>query len=149
MNLDVIPDITMLGRDDPHRRVVSTRPPTVGRLAALVHDRTARPETWWHLVRFDPAAPARVPLDGADGAGLWLIAWPPGYGTEAHAHAHDCGQVAILIAGELTEVTLTPHGGTERRLTVGRVRVHGGGHLHRLANPGPAYAVTLHARPAT
>lgn len=141
MNLDVIPDITMQGQDDPHRRANPERPPTIGRLAALVHDHIARPEDWWHLVRFDPAAPARVSLDGVEGIELWLTAWPPGHRMEPHAH----GRVVTLIAGELTEVTVTPGGVTERRLPVGRVRVHGGGHLREVANSGAAYAVTLHA----
>lgn len=143
MFLDVIPDITMHGQADPHGRAVSGRPPTVGRLAALVHEHTTRPDAWWHLVRFDPAAPVRVPLDGgAEGVALWLTAWPPGHRTEPHEH--DAGEVVTLIAGELAEVTITPRGASERRLAVGRVRVHGGGHLHELANPGAAYAVTLH-----
>jgi cysteine dioxygenase type I len=145
VTLDVVPDITMHGHDDPYRRAIADRPPTVGRLAALVHDHTVRPEDWWHLVRFDPAAPVRTPLNGAAGIELWLTAWPPGYRTEPYDH--DSGQVITLIAGELSDVTIGPHGATERRLPVGRVRVHGAGRVRELVNPAAAFAVTLHARP--
>lgn len=152
MDLDFVPDITMRGQDDPHQRMIIKRPPTVGQLAAVIHECTARPGDWWHLVRFDPARPSRVRLDEADGVELWLIVWPPGHRT--HLHDHDATQVAMLVAGELTEVAISPDGATERPLRINRVRVFarrtrssapGEGHLHELANPGSTYAITVHA----
>ncbi|TDB82020.1 hypothetical protein E1264_31935 [Actinomadura sp. KC216] len=54
------------------------------------------------------------------------------------------GQVSTLIAGELAEVTIAACGVTERPLRANRVRVHGGPHA-TLTNPGPAFAVSIHA----
>lgn len=133
MDLSVAPDLTMRGQDDPHGRAATAGPPTVGQLAARVRDLAGRPGEWWGLVRFDAAAPVHVPLDG----GTWLTTWPPGHGGTVH------GQVSTLIAGELAEVTITGRGVTERVLRANRVRVHGG--PHALTNPGPAFAVSLHA----
>ncbi|MBC6456952.1 cysteine dioxygenase [Actinomadura sp. HBU206391] len=155
MDLDLIPDITMHGQDDPHQRVITKRPPTVGRLAALIHEHMARPADWWHLVRFDAAQPVRTRLDGTEDIELWLTVWPPGHRT--HLHDHDATPVAMLVAGELTEVAISPDGATERPLRINRARVFarkapsgspGEGRLHELANPGPTYAITLHALPA-
>jgi hypothetical protein len=154
VDLDLVPDITMRGQDDPHGRVMAKRPPTVGQLAALVHEHTGRPGDWWHLVRFDPAGPVRVRLAGAEDTELWLTAWPPGCRTHLRPHEGGATQVAALIAGELAEVTIGPDGVTERPLRANRVRVFGGrprrgrdddGHLHELANPGASFAITLHA----
>jgi hypothetical protein len=142
VNLDMVPDLTMRGQDDPHGRAVAPRPPTVGQLAARVHALSARPGDWWHLARFEAAAPVRVPLVEADGIRLWLVTWPPGYRTDVHDH--NGTEVSTVFAGELAEVRITSRGVTERPLRANRVRVHGGGRTHELTNPGPAYAITLH-----
>lgn len=144
MNLDMVPDLTMRGQDDPHGRPVALRPPTVGQLAARIHDLAGRPGDWWRLVGFDPTAPVRVPLAETGGVRLWLTTWPPCHRTDLHDHG-DRTEVTMLAAGELTEVTILPGGVTERSLRPNRVRVHGGGHTHELHNPGPAYAITIHA----
>ncbi|GGT92468.1 MULTISPECIES: cysteine dioxygenase [Actinomadura] len=133
MDLSVVPDLTMRGQDDPHGRAAAVRPATVGQLAARVRDLAGRPAEWWRLVRFDAAGPVHLPLDGQ----TWLTTWPPGHGGTIRA------QVSTLIAGELAEVTITARGVTERPLRANRVRVHGGSHA--LTNPGPAFAVSLHA----
>ncbi|WP_067491449.1 cysteine dioxygenase [Actinomadura hibisca] len=140
----MVPDITMRGQDDPHGRALALRPPTVGQLAARVRDLAARPADWWPLVRFDPAAPARVGLDEVDGVRLWLTVWPPGHRTGVHDHAGT--EVSAVLAGELVEIKIDGDGVTGRPLRANRIRVHGGGHTHELTNPGPAYAVTLHAQ---
>ncbi|MEU8121603.1 cysteine dioxygenase [Spirillospora sp. NPDC049024] len=153
MDLSVVPDLTMRGQDDPHARVIALRPATVGQLAARVRALAGRPGEWWRLVRFDPDAPVHVPLDGE----IWLTTWPPGHGRTIRA------QVSTLIAGELAEVVITARGVTERPLRANRVRVHGGAHgvpggvpggeepyegSPELTNPGPAFAVSLHAAAA-
>jgi hypothetical protein len=154
VDLDLIPDITMHGQDDPHGRVITRRPPTVGQLAALVREHTGRPGDWWHHVRFDPAEPVSVRLTGTEDADVWLTAWPPGCRAHLRPHDGDAPQVATLIAGELAEVTIATDGVTERPLRANRVRVFGDpprprrgddGHLHELANPGTSFAITLHA----
>lgn len=132
MDLSLIPDLTMRGAPSPY-----ALPParTVGRLAALVRDLAARPDRWWHLVRFDGVP---VPLDG----GLWLSAWPPGRRRALTA------DVLIVLAGELAR----PGAGPVR---AGRVHVHGRSHgqshggrrPRELANPGPGFAITAHTGP--
>ncbi|MGH3243367.1 MAG: cysteine dioxygenase [Spirillospora sp.] len=129
----MVPDLTMRGQDDPHGRAITVRPPTVGQLAARISDLARRPEEWWGLAGFDPAGPVRVELAEQ----VWLTSWPPGPGGTVHA------QVSTLIAGELAVVTIAECGVTERPLRANRVRVHGG--PHALTNPGPAFAVSLHA----
>jgi Cysteine dioxygenase type I len=142
VDLDMVPDLTMRGQDDPHGRIVALRPPTVGQLAARVHALSASPGDWWPLVRFDTGGPVRVPLEESDGVRLWLVTWPPGYRTGVHDH--NGTEVSTVIAGELAEVRITPRGVTERPMRANRVCVHGGGRTHELTNPGPAYAITLH-----
>lgn len=146
----VIPDLTMRGMDDPHGRAAEgERPPTVGQLAARIHDLAARPADWWHLVTFEPDQLVRVRVEtGLAGAAhpveVWLTTWPPGHRTRVHGHGNATKATAV-VGGELVEVALTGQGATERPLRANRVRVHGGGHLHELANPGPGFAITLHA----
>ncbi|MFC6884350.1 MULTISPECIES: cysteine dioxygenase [Actinomadura] len=139
----MVPDLTMRGHDDPHGRTVRSRPPTVGQLAVRLRELAARPGDWWHRVAFDPDAPVRVALSEARGVRTWLVTWPPGHRTGVHDHGGT--SVSTVIAGELAEVTIASDGVAERPLRTNRVRVHGGGHAHELTNPGPAYAVTLHA----
>lgn len=143
MNLDMVPDITMRGQDDPRARQTTLRPPTVGRLAARIRGLAGRPGDWWHLVAFDPSAPVRIPLEADGGVRLWLTTWPPGYRGDLHDHG-GAPEVSMLTAGELAEVTISPNGVTERALRTNRIRVHVCGHTHGLVNPGPAYAVTVH-----
>lgn len=136
----MVPDLMMRGQDDPHGRALAVRPPTVGQLASLVRDLAGRPDLWWRLVGFDAAGPVRVPLDAPAGH-AWLVTWPPGHGGTVHA------RVSTLVAGELAAVTMTERGVTERPLRANRVRVHAG--PHALTNPGPAFAVSLHAGEAS
>jgi cysteine dioxygenase type I len=153
VNIDTIPDITMRGQADPHGRVTVRRPPTVGQLAARLAELAARPLDWGRLAPPDPTAQVRMRLslgtdtglDPADFAGIevWLTIWPPGHRTAVHDHT--APGVSTVIAGELAEVIIAAHGVTERPLPAGRVRVHGGGHTHQLANPGTSHAITLHA----
>ncbi|TDC94606.1 cysteine dioxygenase [Actinomadura sp. 7K507] len=130
----MVPDLTMRGQDDPHGRATTAHPPTIGQLAGLVRDLAGRPEEWWRLVGFDAVRPVHIRLDGQ----AWLTTWPPGHGGPVR------GQVSTLVAGELAEVTIAESGVTERPLRANRVRVHGGA-AHALTNPGPAFAVSLHA----
>jgi hypothetical protein len=131
VNLSVIPDLTMQGGASPY---VPAPALTVGRLAGLVREVAARPGEWWHLVRFDG-----VPVPLAAECELWLSAWPPGHRADLDA------QVLAVLAGELAERTITGQGVAERTLRANRVRVYGAGHPRELVNPGPAYAISLHA----
>jgi hypothetical protein len=131
----------MHGQDDPHGRPLSVRPPTVGQLAARVRELAARPDEWWRRVRFDTGEPRHITLDDDPWPTTWLTTWPPGHGGTVH------GGVSTLVAGELAVVTITERGVTERPLRANRVRVHGASQA--LTNPGPAFAVTLHAQAPT
>lgn len=131
MNLSVIPDLTMQGSDSPY----ATRPAvTVGRLAGLVRELAARPGDWWHLARFD-GVPVRLPGEPE----ILLYGWPPGH------RAAPAADVLAVLAGELSERTITDQGVAERAVRANRIRVYGAGHQRELVNPGPAYAVSLHA----
>ncbi|GAA0599122.1 cysteine dioxygenase [Actinomadura livida] len=135
----MVPDLTMRGQEDPHGRAITAHPPTVGQLAALVREVAGRPAEWWRLVGFDADRPVHVRLDDQ----VWLTTWPPGHGGPVR------GRVSTLLAGELAEVVIAESGVTERPLRANRVRVHGtaadGESPNALTNPGPAFAVSLHA----
>lgn len=131
MNLSVIPDLTLQGGDSPYAAAPAV---TVGRLAGVVRELSARPGEWWPLARFD-GSPVRLPGPYP----VWLTAWEPG-----RRAAPDADVLAVL-AGELSERTITGRGVAERTLRANRIRVYGGGDPRELVNPGPAYALTLHA----
>jgi hypothetical protein len=151
MNIDVVPDITMRGQDDPHGRPTAPRPPTVGQLATRLRALAGQSADWWPLIRFDPSRPSRTRLDRpaetGSGADLWLATWPPGHRADL-PDDHD-PEVSALIAGELIEVTIGPDGVAESPLRPGRIQVHAAagpsGRSRRLHNPGSTYAITLHA----
>lgn len=107
---------------------------TVGRLAGLVRELAARPADWWHLARFD-GVPVRLAAD----YGLWLTAWPPGHRAAPHA------DLLTVLGGELAEQTITERGVAERTLRANRVQVYGEGSPRELVNPGPGFAISLHA----
>lgn len=146
VNLSGIPDLTMQGDADlyaepstgPYDARPGTGSLTVGRLAALVRQVASRPGAWWHLVRFD-GAPVAVPPPVPASCELWLSAWPPGHRADPHA-----GVLAVL-AGELAERALTAEGVAERTLRANRVRVYGADRPRELVNPGPSFAISLHA----
>jgi hypothetical protein len=108
----------------------SPRGNTDGRLAGELSRLAAAPQRWWDLVRFDAAAPVRVPVPGAEGA--WLLVLPPGAVADC-----DCAR-ATLLAGEAVEGTAP--------LRAGRVRLHGGRAGHRVRGAGHGFSVTLHSK---
>ena len=130
MNVDLsaAPEIARLAAPfvAPPQSPGSPAPRTDGRHAGQLSELAADPRRWWDLVRFDPAAPLRVPVPGL--AGAWLLVLPPGAVTDC-----DCGY-ATLLAGEAAEAG--------RPLRAGRVRVHGlashGGASHGGASHGGA-----------
>ncbi len=132
MDLSVIPDLTMQGETRPGAPECTL---TAGRLAGLIQKLAARPDDWWHLVRFD-GVPVPVRFGGCE---LWLSAWPPGHHADPHA------DVLGVLAGELTERRINALGVAERTLRANRIQVYGGGTPRELVNPGPAYAISLHA----
>ncbi len=134
MNFSAIPDITQQVREP-----AAAGPPTIGRLAGVLRDVAARPAYWWQLARFD-GVPVALPAFPE----LWLRAWPPGHRAVPVAAP---GVLAVL-AGELAERTITEQGVAERTLRANRIRVYGTPLPRELLNPGPAYALSLHAAAA-
>jgi hypothetical protein len=135
-DFSVAPEIAQLAASFVPR-ADAPRPATAGRRAGELAAVAAAPQRWWDLVRFDPEAPVRVRLPGADD--LWLLIVPPGFVTDC-----DCGY-STLIAGEATE------GG--RSLRSGRVLLHGGGlggrgrRPHTVVGAEHGYSVSLHVKP--
>jgi hypothetical protein len=127
MNFSAIPDLTM----QSHESVDGL---TIGRLAGVVREIAAQPAYWWRLARFDG-----TPVLVAAASELWLSAWPPGHRADPHA------AVLTVLAGELSERTITDQGVAERTLRANRIRVYGADHPRELVNPGPGYALSLHA----
>ena len=76
------------------------------------------------------------------GITLWLTAWPPG-----HRAASDATVLAV-VAGELSERTITGQGVAERTLRANRIRVYGADNPRELVNLGHGYALSLHATTA-
>ncbi|WP_018653669.1 hypothetical protein [Actinomadura flavalba] len=140
----MVPDLMMRGQDDPHGRALAHRPATVGQLTDHLGTLTASPSAWWHRVDFDADTPQHVPLNTRPDIDAWLTVWPPGH--RAAPAAAGTTEVSTVLAGTLDEIIMSPQGVTERPLRPGRTRVHAPTTTRTLANPGPAYAITLHAR---
>lgn len=133
-DFSVAPEIAQLAVAVVPSPAAAPRPATAGRRAGDLAAAAAAPQRWWDLVRFDAAAPVRVPVPAADD--MWLLIVPPGFVTDC-----DCGY-STLIAGEATE------GG--RSLRPGRVLLHGGGrgrHPHTVLGAEHGYSVSLHVKP--
>jgi hypothetical protein len=131
-DLSVAPEIAQLAAPlaAPPQARAGSAPRTEGRLAGDLARLAAAPQRWWDLVRFDAAAPVRIPVPGAEGA--WLLILPPGGAADC-----DCSR-ATLLAGEATEAAAP--------LRAGRVRLHGGGAGHRVRGAGHGFSVTLHSK---
>jgi hypothetical protein len=168
MKLDtsVAPEIARLAT-----ATVAAAPATVGSLAACLRLLEADPQSWWDLVRFDPARPVRIAVaaPGRD-CEAWLLVLPPGHidgrPQPGHRAADQEGpgqegpgqegpgqegpdegwDVACLVAGAITEHAVAPPGRPGRPFLPGRIRVRGGQEPRRLVNTGSGYAVSLHAR---
>ena len=89
-DLSVAPEIAQLAAPfvPPPQSRAAAAPRTDGRLAGELSRLAAAPQRWWDLVRFDAAAPVRIPVPGAEGA--WLLVLPPGAWRTATAPAPRC-----------------------------------------------------------
>jgi hypothetical protein len=156
-DLSVAPEIAQLAVSlvsPPQSRAIPA-PHTAGRIAAALSSLAAAPQRWWDLVRFDPDAPARIPVPGADG--IWLLVLPPGATADC-----DC-RYATLLAGEAAESAKSAESAESaesplpppparqpsapapaRPLRPGRVRVHGRPAPHQIRGAGHGYSVSLH-----
>lgn len=132
-DLSVAPELAQFAQRRPADPVVSTLGTHADELTRLA----GTPQRWWDRVRFDPAAPLRIPLEAAPpgvslpAAETWLLVLPPRRAVEC-----DC-RLATLVAGEAAE--------DGRPLRPGRTLVHGdraARHVIRATDAG--YAVSLH-----
>ncbi|MGY1704612.1 cysteine dioxygenase [Geodermatophilus sp. SYSU D00697] len=98
---------------------------------------------WTHLLDPGLAADVLDPALHADlaAAQVWLLSWLPGQGTDLHDHGGSAGAFAVVRGTLSEEVGALPEA---RQLTAGRVRPFGPHHVHRVTNPAPEQAVSVH-----
>ncbi len=97
-----------------------------------------------HPVVIDPERRWYQRLEGDGYVDVWLISWATEQYAELHDHAGSLGALTV-VSGVLTETRWTAGGLRSRRLRAGRSVGFGLGHVHDVANPSPAPAVSVHA----
>ncbi|TYC22338.1 cysteine dioxygenase family protein [Micromonospora sp. MP36] len=110
--------------------------------------RWADPTGWPVPPHFDPAQRwyARLAADAA--YEVWALSWLPGQGTDLHDHGGSAGAFLVL-AGTLTEETVSGGRLRPHRLAAGTGRRFGVRHVHVVTNRGDRPAVSVHVyRPA-
>ncbi|MGC5020038.1 cysteine dioxygenase [Micromonospora sp. DT47] len=123
-----------------------TRTRTADLLA--VAGRYADPAGWPVPLRFDPTDRWYARLAVTDDHEVWALSWLPGQGTDLHDHG-GCSGAFLVVAGELTEETVSGGRLRPHRLRAGAGRRFGSRHVHVVTNRGDQRAVSLHAyRPA-
>jgi len=127
--------------------LLGTRPAVSdARLRQLVLDLAARPQTWLHLVRYDPGHRwyQRLPWEGEQD--VWLLSWLPGQGTGFHDHGRSAGAFTV-VEGSLRERT-APRGRPDPMGSVvprGSARSFGRLYIHDVTNDSARPAVSIHA----
>ncbi|WP_308014051.1 cysteine dioxygenase [Streptantibioticus parmotrematis] len=122
---------------------VPRHPATVAEFAGLARSVAADRERWAPLVRYDATTRWYARLATGPGYEVWLLSWVPGQGTGPHDHGDSSGVLTVL-AGELTERSITPGGERRDTLRPGAVRVAAPGHVHEVVNDSLEPAVSLH-----
>jgi hypothetical protein len=113
-----------------------------------VAGRYADPAGWPVPLRFDPEHRWYARLAVGDDHEVWGLSWLPGQGTDLHDHGGSSGAF-LVVAGALTEETVS--GGLLRphRLAAGAARRFGARHVHLVTNRADRPAVSVHVyRPA-
>ncbi|MFU8875857.1 cysteine dioxygenase [Micromonospora sp. SL4-19] len=108
----------------------------------------ADPAGWPVRLRFDPAERwyARLAVDHDHE--VWALSWLPGQGTDLHDHGGSAGAF-LVVAGTLTEETVSGARLRPHRLAAGAGRRFGARHVHAVTNRGDRPAVSVHVyRPA-
>lgn len=119
---------------------LATPAATPARVAIEVARDRAR---WSRLLRYDPDERFAALVDVSAGKEIWLLSWLPGQHTDVHDHAGASGAFTV-VSGVLTETVVRAGGQTEHLVTVGRTRVFGPAHTHRVRNSTDDPAVSVH-----
>ncbi|MEU2613402.1 cysteine dioxygenase family protein [Micromonospora sp. NPDC007271] len=110
--------------------------------------RWADPAGWPVRLRFDPSERWYARLAADDEHEVWALSWLPGQGTDLHDHGGSAGAF-LVVAGTLTEETVSGDQLRPHRLAAGAGRRFGARHVHLVANRGDQSAVSVHVyRPA-
>jgi hypothetical protein len=105
----------------------------------------AQPAVWRPLVRLDAGQRHFAQLWRDDHVDLWVISWMPGHDTGYHDHDLSSGAVAV-VEGRLVEERLAIGSATRMRLYgTGETFDFDAAHVHRMHQPGPGPAVSIHA----
>ncbi|GAB3146008.1 hypothetical protein GCM10027290_26910 [Micromonospora sonneratiae] len=112
-------------------------------LLAVARHWATHPETWPVSARFDPVDRWYARLAASVEHEVWLLTWLPGQGTDLHDHGGSSGAF-VVVAGTLTEETVS--GGRLRpaRLDIGGGRRFGANYVHRVSNRGDRAATSVH-----
>jgi hypothetical protein len=112
-------------------------------LLAVARQHAADPVSWPEPARFDPVERWYRRLAVTEEHEVWLLTWLPGQATDLHDHGGSAGAF-VVVAGVLTEETVT--GGRLRpaRLEAGHGRRFGARHVHRVGNHGEEPAISVH-----
>ncbi|WP_130340666.1 cysteine dioxygenase [Micromonospora kangleipakensis] len=110
--------------------------------------RYADPPRWPVPLRFDRAQRWYARLAARPDHEVWALSWLPGQGTDLHDHGGSSGAF-LVVAGTLTEETVSGGRLRPRRLAAGAGRRFGARHVHVVTNRGDQPAVSVHVyRPA-
>ncbi|MFE9203129.1 cysteine dioxygenase [Micromonospora sp. NPDC007230] len=110
--------------------------------------RWADPARWPVPLRFDPAQRWYARLAAEATHEVWALSWLPGQGTDLHDHGGSEGAF-LVVAGTLTEETVSGGRLRPHRLAAGAGRRFGARHVHLVTNRGDRPAVSVHVyRPA-
>ncbi|MFI7644523.1 cysteine dioxygenase [Micromonospora sp. NPDC049460] len=108
----------------------------------------ADPAGWPVPLRFDPASRWYARLDRTADHEVWALSWLPGQGTDLHDHGGS-GGAFLVVAGALTEETVSGGRLRPHYLAAGSGRRFGPRHVHQVTNRGGEPAVSVHVyRPA-
>ncbi|MEV0428978.1 cysteine dioxygenase family protein [Micromonospora sp. NPDC050495] len=110
--------------------------------------RWADPTGWPVPLRFDRAERWYARLAAGDAHEVWALSWLPGQGTDLHDHGGSAGAF-LVVAGTLTEETVSGGRLRPHRLAPGVGRRFGPRHVHVVTNRDRLPAVSVHVyRPA-